>query len=208
VTYYADYLEEDLGVTITVNNQAASGSRTNELLMSLQWDGVLRDAISEAEVITIWIGWNDMWYFVPNRFANNQCANGQNLDLDCVREGASKLVANIDAILGEIVSLRSTNDTLIRIVDECNVLVKEWQEAGVFEEVKGPGFEEWSQGIVNAAAKYGIPVVHTYAALNGPRGDEPVPAELLLADGIHFTAEGHILVADLHRELGYEYGGP
>ena len=52
VTYYAEYIQADLGVTVKVHNWSVPGQTTRQLLQSLQNNQVLRDAIKEAEVIT------------------------------------------------------------------------------------------------------------------------------------------------------------
>jgi lysophospholipase L1-like esterase len=197
-----------LGVTVNVDNRAISGQRASELLRNLKNSQKLRDASSEAEVITIWTGWNDRIAWTENPWIGSFCGSGENVDLDCVRKPTTALLADIDGILVEVPSLRNTDDTLIRIADNANFLVDEWKDAGVFEKLKDPGFEDWSQGIVDVAAKHNVPVVHSYAALNGPNGDDAIAEEYLLTDGLHFTTEGHILISDLHRELGYEFTGP
>lgn len=124
--------------------------------------------------------------------------------MDCVREGVQILEANIDALLTEILSLRSTNDALVRITDNCNHFVGEWREAGVYQQFKRTVFEDWSEAIAQIASNHNVPVVHTYLALNGEDGDDEIATKYLWNDGIHFSAEGHTLIADLHRDLGYE----
>ncbi|MCP4605309.1 MAG: hypothetical protein GY847_33120 [Proteobacteria bacterium] len=207
VTYYAEYIEADLGVTVTVHNWAVSGQTTRKLLMDVQNNQELWDAISEAEVITIWTGWNDVTPLIGLERYNveSKCGDGENLDMDCVREGVEALEADIDALLTEILSLQSVDDALIRIADSCNHFVGEWKEAGVYQEFKGPVFEDWSNAIAQIASKHDVSIVHTYPALNGQNGDQEIAAEYLWLDGIHFSAEGHTLIANLHRDLGYEH---
>ena len=207
VIYYAEYIEADLGVKVNVHNWSIPGQTTKQVLTKLQNDQELRDAIKDAEVITIWTGWNDVArFFILGK--ESKCSDGENLDMDCVREGVRVLEVDIDALLIEILSLRSTNDTLIRIADNCNHFVGEWKEAGEYQKLKGPVFEDWSEAIVQIASNHGVPVVHTYMALNGEDGNDEIAAKYLWADGIHFSAEGHILIADLHRDLGYDYTYP
>jgi len=199
VTHYAEYLEADLGVTVNVQNWAVGGLRGEELLRQVQTVTSLQDAIGEAEVITIWIGSLD-----ADRLLSGACGTLHDMDLDCLHEGAMAFEAHIDALFTEILSLRGTNSTLIRVADLHNPSVDEWKEAGVFEKLKGPGFEDWSHAIIRAAARHNIPVVPTYAALNGPTGDEEIPKQYLLGDGVHLSTEGNILIADLHRDMGYD----
>lgn len=207
VIYYAEYIEADLGVAVNVHNWSIPGQTTQELLRTLQNNLGLRDAIKNAEVITIWTGWNDMVPLIGFGI-ESKCGDEENLDMDCVREGVKALEADIDALFTEILSLRSTNDALIRIADNCNHFVGEWKEAGVYQKFKRPAFQDWSEAIVQIASNHNVPVVHTYVALNGEDGDDEIAAKYLWDDGIHFNADGHILIADLHRDLGYAYTNP
>ena len=61
---------------------------------------------------------------------------------------------------------------------------------------------------MEAAEKHGVHVVNIYHAINGPNGDQALSSEYLHADGLHFSELGHKLLADLHREFGYEYSSP
>ena len=207
VTYYAEYIEADLGVTVSVHNWSIPGQTTQQLLRSVQNNQALQDAIKEAEVITIWTGWNDIAQLI-GRGTESTCGDEKDPDMDCVREGVRVLEAVIEALLVEILSLRSTDEALIRIADNCNPFVGKWKEAGVYEQFKKPVFEDWSEAIVNIASNHNVPVVHTYAALNGEKGDDKIAARYLWQDGIHFSTEGHILIADLHRDLGYAHTNP
>jgi lysophospholipase L1-like esterase len=199
VTHYAQYLEADLDVKVQVHNWAVAGLTSEALLRDVRTLRSMRETLGDADVITVWIGGNDM-----RRLLDGPCGTLQDMDLGCLREGVMALEANVDALLTAILSLRGTNNTLVLIADLHNVWVDEWKEAGVFQKLKGPGFEDWSHAIAHAAARQNIPVVPTYAALNSPTGDEEIPGQYLLPDGVHLSEEGHILVAGLHRDLGYE----
>lgn len=203
VNYYAGYIEADLGVTVNVHNWSIPGQTTQQLLRSLQDNPVLRDAIRDAEVITIWTGWNDIALLI-GQGSESTCGGEEAPDMDCVREGVRVLEADIDALLDEILSLRSTDDALIRIADNCNPFVGRWKNAGVYQQFKRPVFEDWSEAIDRIASAHNVAVVHTYTALNGEDGDDEIAARYLWNDGIHFSPEGHVLIADLHRALGYD----
>jgi lysophospholipase L1-like esterase len=63
----------------------------------------------------------------------------------------------------------------------------------------------WREYLIQAARKHSVHVVSTYEMLNGPNGDQEIPPEYMQSDGLHFNKEGHKLIADLHRNVGYEY---
>lgn len=201
VEYYAEFIEEDLGVKVQVRNFSRSGETTGSLLTRLRTSEKLRSALREAQVVTIWTGWNDLAHPMA-LFGDGTCGGEDNLA--CIRETVTTLNANVDAILNELLSLCNPEDTLIRIADVGIPFVDTWKHRGWFETLQGPCYEAWRDHLVEAAEKRGITVVYTYRVLNGPNGDEKLEG-IYQSDGIHFNAEGHQLVARLHREVGYAY---
>ena len=198
VDYYAEYIESDLGVPVNVLNWARSGQTAHSLLYALQDISDLRDDISEAEIITIWTGWNDLQGLV-GQYRSGDCGGLDNLN--CIREKVDRLNADIDAIIGEILTLRSLDNTLILIANVGNPFVESWEAVGILDELREPLVEVWVHHIEQAATDYGIVFVDSYSVLNGPNGDEAVPDELSI--GVHFSERGHRLLADLHRAAGY-----
>ncbi len=209
VHLYADYIAEDLGVEVTVHNRSAVGETTVSLLGRLRSDEIVRKLVGEAEVITIWVGSNDIWILLygPMGAGNPRCGPISDLDMDCFETEVQALVGRIDTILAEVRSLRTADQALVRIVNECNFFVEYWRDADAFEQLKEPAFEVWSQAISDLAAKHGVAVVHTYVACNGPEGDDPIAADYVQTwDPWHFNEVGHQMVADLHRAVGYDRG--
>lgn len=203
VDYYAEHMEADLGVRVEIHNFARTGLSSSELLGQLRDDEELREAIRDAEVITIWIGWNDFRESLGQYYAGT-CGGPENLD--CILESATRLNENMDAILDEILNLANPRDTLIRIADAGipPVFMATWIQHDWFETLQESCFEVWRDHLVEAADQRGITVVHTYYVLNGPGGIEKIMG-IYQSDGIHFNDKGQRLIADLHREAGYEY---
>ncbi len=206
VVYYAAHIEADLGVKVTVHNWGRSGQMSAGLLALLRNNQELRNAISEAEVVTFVIGANDLQSAL-SLYRTGACGGADNLD--CCRERLTSFRANFDAIIAEILSLRNTTDTIIRTMDYGYPWVNRDKELGIYEDLKPCFVEAFSEHIVQAASEHNIPVVQVYLAFNGPNGDEdPADKGYIGADGVHYSAAGHALIADLHRELGYEPLGP
>jgi len=203
VDYYAEYIEEDLGVRVEIHNYGQTGLTSSELLNQVRSNAELRDTIRNAEVITIWIGWNDFRVSLT-QFYTGTCGGEKNLD--CMLESVTRLNENIDAILDEILNLASHQDTLIRIADTGipPIFLTTWKQHGWFETLQESCFEAWRDHLVAAANQRNIRVVYTYQILNGPDGDEKMKA-IYQSDGIHFNDRGQRLIADLHREAGYEF---
>jgi hypothetical protein len=193
---YAEHVEADLGAAVEIHRWARNGQRAAELLTAL------RDDILSAEVITIWTGFHDIYPAIGIAPKGGACGPWDELDMDCVRERVAGLKTTIDAIVAELLSLSDPDDTLILFADVGNPLADEWEELDLLDELKWPVFEEWIGHIADACEGTGIHVVHTYRELNGLDGGAVAP-EILQADGLHFNGDGHSLLADLHRQVGY-----
>ena len=198
VEYFADYIRQDIGVDLTVHNLAISGIVTGRLLDLLRADPEFRQEVANANIITIWIGLNDL--FVPlDRYKYERCGGADNLD--CLREMVDQTNENIDGILDEILALNSSEETRIMIADNGipSSLILDWKEQGWFDILKVEAYEAWRDHLVEAATERGLIVVYSHQVINGTLGDEENEG-LYRFDGIHFTEEGHKLIADLHRE--------
>jgi lysophospholipase L1-like esterase len=202
VDYYAEFIEQDLGVEVVVQNFSKTGQSASVLHYQLLNNQELREAIQEAEVITIFTGWNDL-YSKLDVFRSGECGGEDNLD--CIRNEVAALNADIEAILDEILSLTSLQDTLIRIAEPPIPWMNSWLYNDWFDILRGPCYEDWVEHLIEAAEERGITVVFTYHVLNGPNGDQPMDETLTHSDGMHPNAEGHQLLARLHREAGYEF---
>jgi len=203
VDYYAEHMEKDLGGRVEVHNYARTGLTSSELLSQVRSDEELRETIRNAEVITIWVGWNDFRVSLT-QFYTGTCGGEQNLD--CIRESVTRLNGNIDVLLDEILSIANPQDTLIRIADTGipPIFLTTWKQHGWFETLQESCFEAWRDHLVAAASQRDITVVYTYRILNGPAGDEKMRG-IYQSDGIHFNDKGQRVIADLHRQVGYEF---
>jgi len=203
VDYYAEYMEEDLGIRVKIHNYAQTGLTSSELLSQVRSNAELRENIRNAEVITIWVGWND--YRVSlTQFYTGTCGGEENLY--CMRESVTRLNENIDALLDEILNLASPQDTLIRIADTGipPIFLSTWKQHGWFETLQEMCFEAWRDHLIAAADQRDVTVIYTYQILNGSGGDEKMRG-IYQSDGIHFNDKGQRLIADLHRQAGYEF---
>jgi lysophospholipase L1-like esterase len=202
VDMYAEHVEADLGAAVEIHRWARNGQRAAELLAVLREDQALRDDIDRADVITIWTGFNDIYPAIGIEPKGGACGPWDELDMDCVRERVADLKTTIDAIVAELLTLLDPDDTLILFADVGNPLAEEWEDLGLLDELKGPVFEEWIGHIADACEGTGIHVVHSYRELNGPGGGAVAP-ELLQADGLHLNGDGHRILAEMHRQVGY-----
>jgi len=197
---YAALLEQDLRVDVVPHDRTSSNLASQDLLDRLRSDQELRDLLGEAEVIVI---------HVPRqRFA--ACAGFEEGTLrDCLPSAVQQYNADVTALFAELVAIRSPSEALIRTMDAYSHWpIPEARERGVQTIIN----EAWSQAnehLAAVAAQYQIPVALVYAAFNGPSGEQdPVAAGVMGVDGRHTTPQGAALIAQLVRDLGYNYGPP
>ena len=154
--------------------------------------------MADADVITIWVGFNDL--VTPQMlYLNGMCGGDENLD--CIRDRVGEMNENIDGILDEILALNPSEETRIMIADNAipPVFVTSWKNHGSFDVLQDEACESWQEHIHLAARERGIIVIPSYKAINGPLGDQ-VDDGLYQTDGIHFNEAGQKFLADLHRE--------
>jgi hypothetical protein len=200
---YAAHLEADLGVKITVHDWHASGLTTVSLLTRLSKNQGLREALSEAEVVTFTarpaerIGW--------------RCITTEDKpDFDCSPEALAAFEEDYRAIIAEIESLRRGSETIIRTMDLYTPYHGTWRELGIYDEC-WRCWEAVNESISKVAAERGIPVAPVCDAFNGPdHGEDPGEKGYVQTVGHgdanigDATETGRAVIADLLRDLGYE----
>jgi lysophospholipase L1-like esterase len=181
VDRYASYVRADTGVRLDVVNLGQSGQTSTQLLRALREDTSMRRALRGADVITFNIGINDLGH-AGEAYANGTC--GREKDEECLRAAVDEFEENWDAIIAELLSLRSTDDTIIRTVG----LGYTPQVGEVFR----PYLDEANRHIATTAASNDIP----YAQPN-------LGEEYISPDGVHPNDRGYEVIADRLRALGY-----
>lgn len=198
VLRYADNARRDTGVAINVNNLGVSGWTSSDLLNAIRNDTAFRNAISSANVVTWNVGGNDL-LGAYRLLLDGECGD----DVDCFRLAVENFKSNWDAIVTEILALRSTDDTILRTMDVYNPFVAEQKLLGVLDETK-PFLDEVDAHIRASAQQHGIPCARVYEAFNGASGEEdPLAAGLIATDLLHANDAGHTLMADQLSALGY-----
>jgi lysophospholipase L1-like esterase len=181
VDRYASYLRTDTGARVNVFNLGQSGQTSSQLLQALRSDQSMRQALGAAEVITFNIGINDLGH-AGEAYENGTCGGDDNQE--CLHTAVESLEENWDAVIAELLSLRSTGNTIIRTggigytprVDE------------VFE----PYLDEVNRHVATTAANNNIPYAQPHLG-----------KEYLSPDGLHPNDNGYEVIADQLRELGY-----
>lgn len=199
---YAAHIEADLGVRVRLDNRGVAGMKSDELLELLLSDQELRNAISGAEIVTLVIGFNDLGLALTDPNGRGNCGSADTAD--CLRDALEAFKRNYDAICAELFTLCSSK-AIIRTMTYHYGSLNQW---GFYDDLR-PFFEPLNDYIVQAASENNIPVALVHLAYNGPEGDEdPVAKGYLMPDRLHPNKEGAAVIADLHRELGYEVTCP
>jgi lysophospholipase L1-like esterase len=181
VARYAAHIESDTGARVEVLNLGVSGQTSSELLHALRNDESMRRALAAAEVVTFNIGINDLGH-AGEAYERGACGgeDGQG----CLRAAVAELEENWDAIVAEILSLRSTRNTVIRTAG----LGYTPRVAEIFE----PYVARVDRHIAASSATNGIP----YA-------QPDLHDRHMSPDGVHPNDDGYEAIAGRLRELGY-----
>jgi lysophospholipase L1-like esterase len=198
VDRYADYLRADTSRHVSVVNLGQDGQTSSELLYALRNDASSRQAVSAANIITFNIGLNDLGH-AGEAYENGTCGGADNQD--CLRAAVEAFKENWDAIIAELLSLRSSSSTIIRtigightpkiFVDDA---ITTWPSEGKIEDVRSlePYVEEVNYHIATTAADKDVPYVEIYLEKGHVN-----------PDGVHPNDEGYQVVAERLREVGY-----
>jgi lysophospholipase L1-like esterase len=181
VARYAAHIESDTGARVEVLNLGVSGQTSSELLHALRNDESMRRALAAAEVVTFNIGINDLGH-AGEAYERGACGgeDGQG----CLRAAVAELEENWDAILAEILSLRSTRNTVIRTAG----LGYTPRVAEIFE----PYVARVDRHIAASSATNGIPYAQPH-----------LHDRHMSPDGVHPNDDGYEAIAGRLRELGY-----
>lgn len=197
---YAEHIEADLGVEVTLHSCCRPSHHSTQLLSLLRNNQELRSDLYEAEVVTFPVSVRYLKDPIQ-AYGAGTCGGPDNQD--CLRKALTLYKKDVDAIIDEMLSLRSTSDTIIRSMTYYNWWVNDWKELGYFDDLN-PYWMACNQYLVQAASEHHIPIARVDLAFNGPNLDEDPSDKGYLSDGQHPNQEGIALMAELMRELGYE----
>ena len=150
----------------------------------------LRKKLSEAEIVTVWTG----GYQVREPLTTHYLA--------CESADVDAFANYLDDIIAEILILRGSDDTIIRLLDFYQYRITVLKEMGLLEEKKAC-LKAYNERINQVSNKYQIPTASVYLSFNGPNGDEDPADKGYLVDINHFSHEGDVNIATLLRQLGY-----
>lgn len=205
VPRYRNFLQTDHSVTITLNNLGVNGWTSAQLLNALRTDTSFRNSIAGSRVVTWDIGGNDL---LDARSTYKQGSCGGTDNQNCLRATLATFKTNLDAIIEEILELRSTSNTIIRTMDMYNPYVNTdraantWANDGGLNDYQAfkPYLDELNNYIRTRATINGIGCAKVSQAFNGPAGDLDAGSRGYISfDALHPNDTGHGVIATEFR---------
>ncbi len=160
-------------------------------------DESLRSDLAEAEIVTIFDGTHDLAVALYGG-----CSGAWPELKPCFEAATASIPADADRLLAAIRRLVPEQAIILWGYDG-GAIPPAWWDAYSGEpywpEMKRILFDSWRPGLRAAADAHGATVIGFKAAIARPNG-EPTPEQrgFMQADGVHFTAEGHRFLAELH----------
>lgn len=203
---YVDFMEEDLGIEVVLHDESRPSQRADDALDRIRTDGRLRELLAGAEVITVGIVGNEFGDHM-RAFVNDDGTCGGVDNQDCLREGLASMEADFEAMLNELVALRSPNEAIITTFTK-GVMLAERACGGWGNEcwrVLAGHFIDMAEFVKEAAEERGIRLADALPVLHAPGVYEaPINEDYVVDDRVHFTDEGSAVVATVLRDLGYD----
>jgi lysophospholipase L1-like esterase len=208
VPAYGRLVEANTGANVTTVNLCVPGWTSSDLLGAISGNILFRISVAASPIVTVNIGGNDL-LGARGSYGDRTCGGADNQD--CLRAMVATFKANYNAILLEVLSLRSTSNTVIRTMDIYNPYVNEDSARDSWPNDQGNDFQvgkiyldQINNFIASTAASYNIPSAQVYRAFNGPNGTLDAGDRGFIAfDGLHPNGRGHALIADRLNVLGY-----
>jgi lysophospholipase L1-like esterase len=194
---YAALLAEEQGVRVRVLDHSSNDPRPLAVWIEvLANDASLRSDLAKAEIVTIFDGTHNLGV------AFEECGFHSPEAKACFEAATAPIPADADRLLAALRKLVPEQAIILWGYDGGAVPPAwwdSWSQEPYWPEMKRILFDNWRPGLRAAADAHGATVIGFKAAFSRPDG-EPTPEVrgFMQADGLHFTAEGHRFLAELH----------
>jgi lysophospholipase L1-like esterase len=218
VGLFAAIVEERLAQPVDVRSRVLNETihveepiETERLLSDLREWNEMREAVSQADIVLIVIGFDDTPW---NRFddpcgvaPNFPIVNWNGLTTECMEDVAEDHRKALDAVLTEIEELRAGRPTVVRVVTTYNSTIGDtvdpsWDSPDAIEPSVF-GNDLFVEIQCEVAANHGAECADIYHVFNGSDGREPA-GDYLATDYTHLSQRGHDAVASVLADLGLE----
>lgn len=193
---YGRLLADEFGTPVEVLNHGSAESRTvaGWTARLTEPTGLAAD-LGRADVVLVWLGFHDVFGPLGSGAAWPDPLRAQ---LAGIAERAPEDWDAFFAVLAAAVPPQARI-----LVGELGIPPNLFDRFGAhpdWTEIRRAVYLDWRIAMVETAERYGARVVPTFAALNGPDGDEIVAPGSWWPDGLHFDEVFHRFVAALFRE--------
>jgi len=211
VNRYADALIKATGHPVNVRNLSQLGGiQIDGLLEELKTDAMRRDALANADIIIVGIGFNDApWY------RNDDPCDGPNGDkpdwskynATCAAAAAEIFRPKFESLFAQIVALREGKPTIFRTINRYNDWIGWISDAGETNPPEATNatrvvIDAWSAMVCETAQANGFTCADIYHAFNGADGLTP-SGDLLAKDYTHPSDKGNEVIARVLTDLGF-----
>jgi len=202
VDRYKNYVTTDLGVPVSTTNLGINGLTSAGLLDKLKNDQNFRASVKNANVITLFIGFNDYQLARFNFYAGT-CGGVDNQD--CLRNNVANFNSNFTNIVSEIKSINPNPNTVFLASDLYNSWMQSDINAGN-QTILIPYFNQFNSYIHSIGASNGLTVTNVYQAFNGASGlEDPIAKGYIYVSNypnvVHPSGQGHEVIATQFRNL-------
>jgi hypothetical protein len=199
---WAEMIRRDEGVEVEVHDFAVGMQSGSILLEHLKTEGdPQREAVREAEVISVWGGPSGLVW----KSDINNCfiyPDGGKPPTRTSRQDLEPFAQLWRDILSEINSLRNGLPTALRTRDIYNPVLSLYIKGGIAD-VCVRGLATMSSIVREEARRAGGEFVAVGRAFNGPDGMQDPRERGMLKDLEHLNDKGIALMARLHHDAGY-----
>jgi len=199
---WAELIRRDEGVQVEVHDFAVGMQSGSVLLEHLRTKGdPQREAVREAEVISVWGGPSGLVW----KSDMNNCylwPDGSHPPTRISRQDLEPFAQMWRDILSEINALRNGEPTALRTRDLYNPVLSLYIEGGIAD-VCVRGLARMSSIVREETRRAGGEFVAVGRAFNGPDGMQDPRERGMFEDLEHLNDKGIALMARLHHDAGY-----
>ncbi len=164
-----------------------------------------RTAIAAADLITLTVSANHM------PWAEDVDPCGAVYDKACIERVEVPFIRDLGAILDEIESIRAGKPTAVRVTTQYNDLLAgpeyepNWPKAAIAQAATSARtfLDRWNKDLCSTAEQHGATCVDIYHAINGPKGDKPLPSGWFSEQYGDLNQGGQDYFADAIAKAGY-----
>jgi hypothetical protein len=204
-------MTSDLGVEVEVSNLAVPGAEVADVLELVRSDDTVRNAVASADALIVTVGLNDLAFGrlddpcgVAPHFPRIEW---NDLTHACIDHATDQYRRDLDALLGEIETLRDHRPTMLRVTTVYNSVIGDtvdptWDSPDAIEP-STYAVEQMAITQCGVASHHGGVCADTYHALNGADGLESAQPFLNPADATHLAQPGEDEFAKALIDLGF-----